>query len=292
MLGKKGVTEEQLFLLIELVLIVFIGASLFAYINSVKSGTLFERVHSAADVALLLNSIQAAPGSVAFNYDEAGGFSYAFSDSTISVYGRDEPTTAPAVVRARHSRDRALAVSATERIFLPDPATNRTTIVITRANGAVVISRELPSPAQFGLASCPPKPELPGLLIDNAGIKGAEFLQKARVNAQLLSPKKSLAERAREIEQSGAALVVLRPEKEISGIAIYINARPSSAALACAAVNAFRQTPALSEQFITINPVDAVGEFALLATEPAIWLAYDSSLELELLSALAGVLRG
>jgi len=70
-LGKKGqgeMEEEVYSTLIQVAILVFVLVSLGLYLKSVRDNTVFEKIYLSRDIALLMNSIYAAPENIGYVY--------------------------------------------------------------------------------------------------------------------------------------------------------------------------------------------------------------------------------
>ncbi|MFA6888280.1 MAG: hypothetical protein WC254_02180 [Candidatus Woesearchaeota archaeon] len=76
--------------LIELALLIFIAAGFLYFHKSVQENTLFEKSYVSRDIALLLETVQSAPGDVVMYYSQpqfdVGKYNYDFSDNLVHVY--------------------------------------------------------------------------------------------------------------------------------------------------------------------------------------------------------------
>jgi hypothetical protein len=68
-LGKRGMTKSQYYAIGEFLAAGIVFLTLFTYLKGVATDSQFEQNFMARDVALLLDSIHAAPGDVSFAYD-------------------------------------------------------------------------------------------------------------------------------------------------------------------------------------------------------------------------------
>lgn len=92
--GKKGLTYEQFFNVLELVLAIIIILALFFFVSDVAKKTIFEKNYMARDLAILLNTFYAAPGEVTYNYYEnLKDFTFNFGDNKVEVSGKEDKGT-------------------------------------------------------------------------------------------------------------------------------------------------------------------------------------------------------
>ncbi|MBI5390644.1 hypothetical protein HZB02_04090 [Candidatus Woesearchaeota archaeon] len=89
--GKRGdVTAEQLFLMFEVLLAIIIFLSLMNFVVSLKDNTLFEKNYLARDLALLTDTVYAAPEQLSYTYTEnVDRFGMNIKDGKVSIF--DEP---------------------------------------------------------------------------------------------------------------------------------------------------------------------------------------------------------
>ena len=83
---KKASVEEQVFLtLTELVLVASVSLILWNHVGSFKDNTLLDARYISRDLALVLNTIYAAPGNIYYNYDydlrSLDNFDFFFADN-------------------------------------------------------------------------------------------------------------------------------------------------------------------------------------------------------------------
>ncbi len=89
-LGKKGGGFELSFwVVIQLVLVLFIGASFFYFVYDVKNDTLFEKKYVSRDMALMANVVQSVPGDAIVFYSQPkfniSEFSYSFGYNLFEI---------------------------------------------------------------------------------------------------------------------------------------------------------------------------------------------------------------
>ncbi|NQV09291.1 N-acetylmuramoyl-L-alanine amidase [Candidatus Woesearchaeota archaeon] len=88
--SKKGEVNEELFFFIaELILTVMVFVILLAYVNSIRDNTLLEKNYLARDVALMVDSVYAAPGKINVGYSFGSidllDFSFGFNEQRAGV---------------------------------------------------------------------------------------------------------------------------------------------------------------------------------------------------------------
>ncbi len=91
--GKKGISDEVFFNIFELILAGIVIFSLYNFINDVSEKTIFEKNYIARDMALLVNTLYAAPGDVSYIYNEDTDkfkFVYGFMPNKVEVYEKEE----------------------------------------------------------------------------------------------------------------------------------------------------------------------------------------------------------
>ena len=89
--NRKGLSHELFFNVFELVLASIVLLSLLYFVNDIAKQTIFEKNYMARDIAVLLNTLYAAPGEVTYNYNEkVEYFSFDFSNNEVKVYGKDD----------------------------------------------------------------------------------------------------------------------------------------------------------------------------------------------------------
>lgn len=90
--GKKGITHDLFFNVFELLLAFIVAFALFNFVNDIIKQTIFEKNYLTRDLALIINTLYAAPGEVVYNYDEdVGEFIIDFTgdiDNTDNKYNR------------------------------------------------------------------------------------------------------------------------------------------------------------------------------------------------------------
>lgn len=85
--NKRGAIEVNLWVIVQLVLLIgFVFFPLWGFVLS-DNNKLFERIFVSKDLALTIDSLYAAPGEVIINYDQPiQGLSFNFSPNTATVY--------------------------------------------------------------------------------------------------------------------------------------------------------------------------------------------------------------
>jgi len=84
--GRKGSTQRSYFVMIDLILLFLIAVGFLAFVAQVSSSTLFEKNYLARDLALLVDTAYAAPGSVNYLYEgNASRFVLAFEGNRVRV---------------------------------------------------------------------------------------------------------------------------------------------------------------------------------------------------------------
>ena len=88
--GKKAdVTHELYFIIAQVSIALFILWVLLAYVDSIKEDTLFEKIYLSKDLALITNTIYAAPGNVFYEYSNEKAnlskYSFNFESQKVSV---------------------------------------------------------------------------------------------------------------------------------------------------------------------------------------------------------------
>ncbi|MFH1506291.1 MAG: hypothetical protein ABIE94_04890 [archaeon] len=68
-MNKKGFVQDLWFVIMEVIILVLIIVSLFSYVNHIADGTLYWKNYYARDIALIMDTVHAAPGEVNFNYN-------------------------------------------------------------------------------------------------------------------------------------------------------------------------------------------------------------------------------
>lgn len=87
--GKKGIIHEMFFNIFEIVLAFIVILALFNFVNDIVKQTIFEKNYLARDLAVLTNTIYAAPGELIYNYNEnvkEFEFSFGFKPNNIEIY--------------------------------------------------------------------------------------------------------------------------------------------------------------------------------------------------------------
>lgn len=86
---KATIFEKPIWLLIDLVVSIAVFIILMNYVNNVGESLTFERKFLSKDIALLIESLYASPGSVSLKYPQnTFWFSYKFEDNAVSVIER------------------------------------------------------------------------------------------------------------------------------------------------------------------------------------------------------------
>ena len=88
--SKKGMTHELFFNVFELVLASIVLLAILYFIHDVANQTIFEKNYLARDLSALLNKIYAAPGDVAYDYNEnIAGFTFDFVGNKVDVHSKE-----------------------------------------------------------------------------------------------------------------------------------------------------------------------------------------------------------
>jgi len=91
--NRKGLTHEIFFYVFGLVLAAIVALALFNFAKEVVEQTIFEKNYLARDIAILVNTLYAAPGDILYTYGEdIDGFILDFNGNRISVYEKREET--------------------------------------------------------------------------------------------------------------------------------------------------------------------------------------------------------
>jgi len=97
-LGKKAFSHDLFFDIFELFLVVVIVLALANFIADVADQTLFEKNYLARDVSILIDAIYAAPGDVAYLYDEkTTAYQFNIAKSKVTVNKDKEQATPNAI---------------------------------------------------------------------------------------------------------------------------------------------------------------------------------------------------
>jgi len=91
--SRKAVEHELFFNIFELVLVVIVAFALFNFVKSIEKDTLFQKTYLARDVALVVNTLYAAPGDVSYTYVENGHdntYNIDFAENTVSVSSAED----------------------------------------------------------------------------------------------------------------------------------------------------------------------------------------------------------
>jgi len=67
-LGKKGAEHELYYIIMELLIVVLIAVLMFGFVKNLGTNTFFEKLYMSRDLALVVNTIYAAPGDVQYTY--------------------------------------------------------------------------------------------------------------------------------------------------------------------------------------------------------------------------------
>lgn len=65
---KSSIETELYYTIFEIILVAMVVTALFAYLDSIRKDTLFEKTYLVKDLALMMNTIYAAPGNVRLSY--------------------------------------------------------------------------------------------------------------------------------------------------------------------------------------------------------------------------------
>ena len=85
--NKKGISHDLFFNVFELILAAIVIIALFQFVNDVAEQTIFAKNYFARDTALLVNALYAAPGDVAYAYNEnTSKFIFDFNSNKLTVY--------------------------------------------------------------------------------------------------------------------------------------------------------------------------------------------------------------
>lgn len=101
---KRGITHEMFFNIFEIVLAFIVILALFNFVNGIVKQTIFEKNYLARDLAILTNTVYAAPGEVIYNYNENAKefeFSFDFKPNNIEIkenYGEEQKELAAPIV--------------------------------------------------------------------------------------------------------------------------------------------------------------------------------------------------
>ena len=90
---RKGISHEIFFNVFELVLAFIVVLALFTFVNDVAKQTIFEKNYLSRDLAILVNTVYAAPGDLEYTYNENAGksiFIFDFKPDKIEIYGQEE----------------------------------------------------------------------------------------------------------------------------------------------------------------------------------------------------------
>lgn len=68
--GKKGITHDLFFNVFGLLLAFIVALALFNFVNDIIKQSIFEKNYLARDLALVVNTLYAAPGEVVYIYGE------------------------------------------------------------------------------------------------------------------------------------------------------------------------------------------------------------------------------
>lgn len=96
-LGKKS-QHEIMFIVFQLMMIAAIFASLMFYVGSLKEQTFFRKLALSRDLALVANTLYAAPGNIEYTYTpelNLSEFDYSFDEQKISVIEQGRETVYP-----------------------------------------------------------------------------------------------------------------------------------------------------------------------------------------------------
>ena len=88
--SKKGMTHELFFNVFELVLASIVLLAILYFIHDIANQTIFEKNYLARDLSVLLNTIYAAPGDVAYDYNEnIAGLTFDFIGNKVQVHSKE-----------------------------------------------------------------------------------------------------------------------------------------------------------------------------------------------------------
>jgi len=93
---RKKSQHEIMFIVFQLLMVAAIFASLMFYVTSLKENTLFKKLALSRDIALLVNTLYAAPGNVEYDYYVFGMnisiFDYSLEKQKVNVFEKDIAT--------------------------------------------------------------------------------------------------------------------------------------------------------------------------------------------------------
>ena len=88
---KRGQLSHQV--IIEIVILVLITAAFFYFHKTVQENTLFEKSYAVRDIALLMETVESAPGEIEMYYTQPtfdiGKYTYSFTDNLLRMYESD-----------------------------------------------------------------------------------------------------------------------------------------------------------------------------------------------------------
>ena len=89
--SKKGISNDLFFNVFEYMLAFVVLVALFQFVNEIIEQTIFEKNYLARDIALLVNTLSAAPGEITYTYNEdTSKFLVEFNENVIIVYEADK----------------------------------------------------------------------------------------------------------------------------------------------------------------------------------------------------------
>ena len=92
--NRKGLSHEIFFNAFELVLAVIIAIALFLFISDIAEQTIFEKNYLVRDLALVINTLYAAPEEIVYNYEEdTSKFILDFTENKVTVFRKEEEKT-------------------------------------------------------------------------------------------------------------------------------------------------------------------------------------------------------
>ena len=86
--------KDFFFTAFDMILAVVVLYALFSFVSGVGKETIFEKNYLSRDVAIMLDTISAAPGDVSYKYTEnVGDFAFDINQNAVLVKGKGQPTS-------------------------------------------------------------------------------------------------------------------------------------------------------------------------------------------------------
>jgi len=247
---KKGMRELYK-MLIELLLALMVMSSAIWYGVSVGTGMRLIKEKAARDVALTVESVEAAPGSVFFSYADTMGLKYKFSRNTVDVYSGGEDTSAPSSAFYFYPEDTALKFTLPGEAVAPQQGQKKTVVSMKKNSPEFFINSYDLSLEAMNCEKINASGDLQKVIIYDSGPKKEGSAGGAGVPSvfydeihQSLIPKLGIIESQYDTDKDRVKSIVLQDQKSIlleiadspggdTDVKLYISSDKKSRALGC-----------------------------------------------------------